>query len=69
MALRVHVTHPYSRVSITLALRKAGLQAERGDRRISYSSGPNPLQHALKSDPPLGLNHEVGVFVANALEV
>ena len=38
-ALRVHVTHPYSRVSITSACSNSGFQAKRGGRHIPQLPG------------------------------
>ena len=44
-ALRVHVTHPYSRVSITSAFRIRTFRLS-GAVVLSYNSGPNRLKHA-----------------------
>ena len=44
-ALRVHVTHPYSRVSITSAISMRTFRLS-GAVILSYNSGPNRLKHA-----------------------
>ena len=44
-ALRVHITHPYSRVSITSAFRIRTFRLS-GAVVLSYYSGPNSLKHA-----------------------
>ena len=68
-ALRVHVTQPYSSVSITstFSIRTFRLS---GAVVLSYNSGSNPLKYAhINTDPSFDFEREVSAFVYDAAKV
>ena len=63
----VHVTYPYSGVSITSAFSMRTFRRS-GASVMSYNSGPNRLKaYPLETDPSFDFEREVSAFVDNAI--
>ena len=65
---RIHVTHPYSRVSITSALH-AQLQSERGSLHIVQFPLELTVACPCESDPPFDIWHNIGACVDKTAQI